>query len=67
MSLFRDLCVEYVGALTKGVVSVGDVCHLLENSKGSDQEKKTCLDVAFRKALLNKVNFLFYKVDVLFE
>lgn len=55
MSGFRELCLEYEEALFDSIKNVGDVCHLLEHSTGSDQEKKTCLDVALRKALLNKV------------
>ena len=56
MSGFRELCLEYEEALFDSIKNVGDVCHLLEHSTGSDQEKKTCLDVALRKALLNKVS-----------
>ncbi|XP_063674666.1 THO complex subunit 1-like [Bolinopsis microptera] len=55
MAGFRVLCDKYVTALSSNVGTVGEVAALLEHTTGSDQEKKTCLDVAFRKALLNKV------------
>ena len=55
MTEFRALCEKYVTALSSNVGTVGEVATLLEQTAGSDQEKKTCLDVAFRKALLNKV------------
>ena len=59
MSGFRSLCDKYVAALSSNVRTVGEVATLLEHTAGSDQEKKTCLDVAFRKALLNKVGVCF--------
>ena len=61
MAGFRVLCDKYVTALSSNVGSVGEVAALLEHTTGSDQEKKTCLDVAFRKALLNKVGHCLFQ------
>ena len=55
MSGFRALCDSYVTALSETVSTVEEVGKLLASGEGDDSQKKTCLDVAFRRALLNKV------------
>lgn len=56
MSGFRALCDSYVTALSETVSTVEEVGKLLASGEGDDSQKKTCLDVAFRRALLNKVS-----------
>ena len=55
MAQFRALCEEYVEKLSSSVHTLQHIGQMLESSSGSDQEKKTCLDVALRRALLKKV------------
>ena len=55
MAQFRALCDDYVDKLSTSVRTLLGVTQMLEGSTGTDQEKKTCLDVALRKALLKKV------------
>ena len=53
---FRALCESYITKLSSGSNTLEDVVTMMDQSTGANSDKKTCLDVALRRAVLNLVN-----------
>ena len=56
---FRSLCERYVKVLSGDNISINTISSLYGEESVGEAEKKTCVDVALRKAALYKV----YKVS----
>lgn len=52
---FRALCESYITKLSSGSNTLEDVVTMMDQSTGANSDKKTCLDVALRRAVLNLV------------